>query len=974
MAPASTSVQPSVHKKPTKGPVPPGIQTNGLSSSQSSPSPSLPTKRPPNPAAPNGANGAAARPPHRPKREVSGQLAGRASRNSTGLRSASIAGEPTVSVAVEPRPYIVTDKYILKKYAGNPPSLVVHLHPTHFRFDQQDGMFPYKSPMRLFLEHLRSRTVPHEMLEYFTQWGVPFYEGCLIVQVHDHKSVAHAKNVARPTSSLSNNVVPLSVHNYNPYLTPSPYVPYPQDNLAPAGGHGDAGEADKEKTAGDIDKENMPAPSLPGEGQARKSPPKPKITTIVLHPDPQTLQTDLAIKASTPHISLEGRQDSVNGHGAPPTPSALVPPTPTASSMPPPAKRHKREHMELDGSNIYAAEAQILMATTAPLDLEPTRNAEETILKLEAQAHPSHSQRPPEPKSRKRTVAEMAADEALAAEQERYMLTMDERLSAAGGTQGGGNGGDGDGQTGAAAWEPRFERFKKIEDIKRDLAERKEQEKIKQAENERKLALQKQQQQQQQAEQAALLAQRQQEEKAQRDRQEQQARQQQQEAQRRMAAARAQQAQAQAQQAQAAQAQAQAQQNQMATSMGQPHHAHPAQASPMPNGMPGPAPNGLPAQAQARFHQQVSQPPVSSPIVRQNTPQTMSSPMVGAVGMQHTGSSMGASPPRPSSVVQNHPPMAVPMAVSMSARGSQQSHPSGTPRMPNSTPNMGHATPINRPQMIHTPRMTQASPPPGMMVNNPQMSQGMMMNSPGMQQMPSNLMAAQLAAAQQQRIQQQQQMAAAAAMQQQNGMMNGGVPNPQIAQQIMQQRLLQQRMMQQQNMAGPQSQQQLAQRYAQQLNNMQQMQQMQAANNLQNQMQRQMAQGQGGGFINVQGMQVPAQQAAQMIAMQQQAQQQQHQQQIGQAQINQQIQIQSKRLFHQQLPNIAQKYGGAAENIPPEVMESFKRECMIQAKNTVTQVLAQRRAQQVMMQQQHQQQQQQQQAMQGMGGMMPQGM
>ena len=920
-------------------------------------------------------------------------MAGRGSRNSAGLRLANLNAESAVSPSVEQRPYseltflakarssandtpVVTDKYILKKYSGNPPSLVVHMHPTHFRFDQQDGMFPYKSPMKLFLEHLRSRTIPHDMLEYFTQWGVPFYEGCLIIQVHDHKSVAQSKDVARPTSS-SSNVQPFSIHNYNPYLTPSPYVPYPKDGMVSAADQADAVDAEsKEKTADEKDKENMPAPSLPGEGQRSKAPPKPRISTVVLRPTPQCLQMDLYIKTCTPR----GSQDGANGLIPPSTPMALVPPTPTTATMQPPAnaKKQKRDHMELDSSNIYAAESQIILATTAPLDLEPTKNIEETILKLESLAHPEHSQQPPEPKTRKRTVAEMAADEALAAENERYMLTMDERLSSnAGGAQGGANGADGDGQAGAAAFEPRFERFKKIEDIKREHAERKEQEKIKQAENERKLALQKQQQAQHAAEQAAQLAQqtRQAEERARREqaqqaqqeraRHEQQARQQ--ESQRRQLAA---QAQAQAQQQAQAQAQAAAQQNQAA--MGQTPHAHPGQ---LPNGMQA-TPNGMSAQAQARFHQQVSQPTVSSPIVRQNTPQNMSSPMVGGVAMQHSGSNMGGSPPRPSSVVQGHA-MGAPMAVSMSARGSQQSHPAGTPRLPVSTPQMSQATPISRPQMVQTPRMSQASPPPNMMVNAQQMGQAMLMNNPGMQQIPNQMMAAQIAAQQQQRIQQQQQMAAAM-QQQQNGMMNG-MPN-QMTQQMLQQRLMQQQQQQmmRNNMANnmannnPQSQAQLAQRYAQQLNNMQQMQQMQAAGQMQNQMQQRMAAA-GQGFVNVNGTQMAPQQAAQMMALQQmQQQQQQQQQQMAQQQMNPQlgtqIQMQSRKLYQQNLPGFIQRNGGVPENIPPEMMENFKRECMNTAKNMVTQMLAQRRAQAVMIQQQ-------QQAMRGMGGgMMPQGM
>jgi hypothetical protein len=38
---------------------------------------------------------------------------------------------------------------ILAKYKDQVPSLIIHLHPTHFRFDQQDGVFSYNSPMKV---------------------------------------------------------------------------------------------------------------------------------------------------------------------------------------------------------------------------------------------------------------------------------------------------------------------------------------------------------------------------------------------------------------------------------------------------------------------------------------------------------------------------------------------------------------------------------------------------------------------------------------------------------------------------------------------------------------------------------------------------------------------------------------------------------------------------------------------------------
>lgn len=65
----------------------------------------------------------------------------------------------------------------MRKYKKHPPSVILHLHPTHFRFDQQDGTFSYNSPMRFLLEHIKNETVPHDMMEELIAGGVKFYEG-----------------------------------------------------------------------------------------------------------------------------------------------------------------------------------------------------------------------------------------------------------------------------------------------------------------------------------------------------------------------------------------------------------------------------------------------------------------------------------------------------------------------------------------------------------------------------------------------------------------------------------------------------------------------------------------------------------------------------------------------------------------------------------------------------------------------------
>lgn len=70
-----------------------------------------------------------------------------------------------------------TTDYILRKFRNKPPSLILYLHPTHFRFDQQDGTFGYNSPMRMIIEHLKDQTVPHDILEELMKGQVAFYDG-----------------------------------------------------------------------------------------------------------------------------------------------------------------------------------------------------------------------------------------------------------------------------------------------------------------------------------------------------------------------------------------------------------------------------------------------------------------------------------------------------------------------------------------------------------------------------------------------------------------------------------------------------------------------------------------------------------------------------------------------------------------------------------------------------------------------------
>lgn len=861
------------------------------------------------------------------------QSAGRGQRNGSfaGLRSASITGEFAPGQSAEPQPYsmslfahqtmeanlkVQSDRYILRKFRGHPPSLIIHLYEKHFRLGQ-DVTFSYKSPVAVLLQHLRSRTIPHDLVEWFNDTA--YYDGCLIVQIHDHKSIAQSQNPDPPKSGLASSSQ-FSIHKYNNYLTPSSYSSYPIDTKE---------QGDGKKPTPQKDKENMPAPGLPN-GTHRESnvslPRKAKIYTVVLRPTALSKHAEFVASAAEAQSSSDATRDvrqEPNGGpqsaSVPPTPTTAAPPTPQTSNMAPPAKRQKKSNTELTTANIYAAEAQITLATTAPLMLEPVHSAREAGALLESLAHPMHSASPPAPKTRKRTVAEMAADEAQAADQERHMLTFDERhVPHTAGAQGASNSAGNDGHARGISFEPRFERFKALEQIKVQVEENKKADKLKREEAERKIRMD------QERNKLRDEAEKREQEKTR--------------------AAAMQQNMARHQMVQDNQRrQMQVAQNQQGL-QGAPHpqqgtplqvsHAHP-----QPNGN---SANGMAAQPQ-RFHQQqVSQAQAASPIIRNGTPQNHSSPIVnnmGNVPMQHSTSSMGGSPPRPGSVVhQNHSQMGAPTSHVMAQQRSQQSH-AGTPRMPVSTPNI-QSTPLNR--QVQTPRLAQGSPMQGSMATMqvPMMNgQPMAVNPQQAQAMQNQQRMAQLM--QTQRQQQHAQQAA------QQGM----------SQQMSQQQFMMMR--QQQQLAGQQAQQQglgnpLAQTYAAQMaslaqrsgggmppnmnqnmmNNGQGMNGMNGMNGMTMQQMRQMQQ--------IQQMQMGQQHAAQMH-QQGQLNPQQQQPQNPQMMLQQQIMAATQQLYAQNRQKLAANY---PNGIPEDVDRQLRLSCQQQAHTTVTRNFQARRVQQ----------------------------
>ncbi|RPB20465.1 hypothetical protein L211DRAFT_520787 [Terfezia boudieri ATCC MYA-4762] len=350
-----------------------------------------------------------------------------------------------------PQPFVRTTGYILQKFKGYPPSLVIHLHPTHFRFDGQDGSFSYTSPMRSLLEYIKNETIPPEAVEEFRNNGIRYYEGCLIVQVHDHRTSAatNSKNTAQNGQSITG-----IIHRQNDCLTPSPFVPHPMKDTG-----SESGRAKEEGSSSKNFTEQANAPNQES---------KPRIFTTVLHPTPASLHAEIQMLASTPMPPMRTNSIARVGAEIPSTPIAL---TINTSNTARPAKRLK---MWLDDQSAIPFEAKYLQVTNAALILTPATDKEHAQKILNALRHPAHNAPPPKPKTRKRTTAELAADEAQAAEEERLLLIMDERhqpAPVAGGAPTS-TAGANDGATGGT-FEPTFRGWKMIDQIKAKKAEEK---------------------------------------------------------------------------------------------------------------------------------------------------------------------------------------------------------------------------------------------------------------------------------------------------------------------------------------------------------------------------------------------------------------------------------------------------------------------------------------------------------------------
>ncbi|GAA6015066.1 hypothetical protein JCM11491_001647 [Sporobolomyces phaffii] len=102
-------------------------------------------------------------------------------------------------------------RQVLKRYRRSPPSVVVHLYAAHFRFEHQHAHFGYDSPMKCFLEAIREQRLPTDLLDVLDRSDIPYYDGCLIVEVHDHRHASAAAPTLVPFTATPSRVFSFAV-------------------------------------------------------------------------------------------------------------------------------------------------------------------------------------------------------------------------------------------------------------------------------------------------------------------------------------------------------------------------------------------------------------------------------------------------------------------------------------------------------------------------------------------------------------------------------------------------------------------------------------------------------------------------------------------------------------------------------------------------------------------------------------------
>ncbi|THH08262.1 hypothetical protein EW145_g2834 [Phellinidium pouzarii] len=78
------------------------------------------------------------------------------------------------------------DSALLEEHEKSPPSFSVHLYPAHWTLNN-GTKFLYNQEVSSILEEIRAFRIPTDFIQIFDDASVPYYSGCLIVELLDYR-------------------------------------------------------------------------------------------------------------------------------------------------------------------------------------------------------------------------------------------------------------------------------------------------------------------------------------------------------------------------------------------------------------------------------------------------------------------------------------------------------------------------------------------------------------------------------------------------------------------------------------------------------------------------------------------------------------------------------------------------------------------------------------------------------------------
>ncbi|KAH9943857.1 Spt20 family-domain-containing protein [Amylocystis lapponica] len=81
-----------------------------------------------------------------------------------------------------------TIEELLRQHEHSPPSFTVRLYPDYWTLNN-GSKFLYNNQIASLLDDIRAQRIPVDFLELFDEAKLPFYDGCMIVELLDYRPV-----------------------------------------------------------------------------------------------------------------------------------------------------------------------------------------------------------------------------------------------------------------------------------------------------------------------------------------------------------------------------------------------------------------------------------------------------------------------------------------------------------------------------------------------------------------------------------------------------------------------------------------------------------------------------------------------------------------------------------------------------------------------------------------------------------------